>query len=65
MGEDQHPNKSPVKNPKPAAAQPEGGNAFDVWLQRSLHQLYDGVTQEPIPPELLRLIEEDRARRKR
>jgi len=34
--------------------------AFDVWLQRSLHQLYDDVAREPIPDELLKLIEEDR-----
>lgn len=34
--------------------------AFDLWLQRSLHRLYDTVAQEPVPPELLRLIEEDR-----
>jgi len=34
--------------------------AFDLWLQRGLHQLYDNVAQEPLPPELLRLIEEDR-----
>jgi hypothetical protein len=39
-------------------------DAFDVWLQRSLHQLYDSVTTEPIPPELLRLIEDDRDRRR-
>ena len=38
-------------------------HAFDLWLQRSLHQLYDRVAAEPIPPELLRLIETDRARR--
>lgn len=34
--------------------------AFDLWLQRSLHQLFDKVAKEPIPEELLRLIEEDR-----
>ena len=34
--------------------------AFDVWLQRSLHQLYDDIAREPIPDELLKLIEEDR-----
>ena len=34
--------------------------AFDLWLKRGLHQLYDEVANEPIPPELLRLIEEDR-----
>jgi hypothetical protein len=35
-------------------------SAFDVWLQRSLHKLFDDVAKEPIPDELLRLIEEDR-----
>lgn len=34
--------------------------AFDVWLQRGLHALYDEVAREPIPDELLKLIEEDR-----
>jgi hypothetical protein len=34
--------------------------AFNVWLQRGLHQLFDPVTTEPIPEQLLRLIEEDR-----
>ena len=36
--------------------------AFDLWLQRGLHQLFDKVASEPIPEELLRLIEDDRAR---
>jgi len=36
-------------------------NAFDLWLRRGLHQLYDTVAKEPIPEELLRMIEEDRA----
>ncbi len=34
--------------------------AFDVWLQRGLHQLYDDVAREPIPDELLKLIQENR-----
>jgi hypothetical protein len=34
--------------------------AFDLWLQRGLHQMFDEVTREPIPEELLRLIEQDR-----
>lgn len=33
--------------------------AFDLWLQRGLHKLYDDVAKEPIPEELLRLIRED------
>lgn len=34
--------------------------AFDIWLRRGLHQMFDDVAKEPIPPELLRLIEQDR-----
>jgi hypothetical protein len=34
--------------------------AFDIWLRRGLHRMFDDVAKEPIPPELLRLIEEDR-----
>lgn len=44
----------------PTPKKPEA--AFDVWLQRSLHKLFDEVTKEPVPDELLRLIEEDRNR---
>ncbi|MFC3124980.1 NepR family anti-sigma factor [Pseudoroseomonas globiformis] len=36
--------------------------AFDEWLQRGLHAMYDDVAQEPIPDELLRLIDQDRNR---
>lgn len=34
--------------------------AFDLWLRRGLHRLFDDVAREPVPPELLRLIERDR-----
>jgi hypothetical protein len=34
--------------------------AFDTWLRRGLHAMFDEVAQEPIPEELLRLIEADR-----
>ncbi len=36
--------------------------AFDLWLQKGLHEIYDNVAREPIPDELLKLIEEDRNR---
>ncbi|MDI3307583.1 MAG: hypothetical protein QJR07_10825 [Acetobacteraceae bacterium] len=39
--------------------------AFDLWLRRGLHQLYDTVAKEPIPEALLRLINEDRASREK
>ncbi len=50
----------PPKAERAAAA----AGAFDLWLQRSLHLLYDGVTREEVPAELLRLIERDRGRRR-
>jgi len=49
--------------PIPVRAAPKGrptDAAFDLWLQRGLHQLFDDVAQEPVPEDLLRLIEDDR-----
>ncbi len=46
----------PVEPPN----KPKAEAAFDVWLQRGLHELFDEVAQEPIPENLLRLIEGDR-----
>lgn len=34
--------------------------AFDLWLNRNLHSLYDDVAKQPIPPEILALIEGDK-----
>lgn len=34
--------------------------AFDLWLKRGLHQMFDNVANEPVPEELLKLIQEDR-----
>lgn len=53
-------------DPAKADAEQEGeavDNAFDLWLRRGLHQLYDTVAKEPIPEELLRMIEEDREKK--
>ena len=49
--------KVPKTADKRGAEKPE---AFDLWLTRGLHQIYDEVAKEPIPEDLLRLIEEDR-----
>lgn len=34
--------------------------AFDQWLNRGLHQMFDDVMNEPVPEELLRILREDR-----
>ncbi|WP_336947338.1 NepR family anti-sigma factor [Asaia sp. BMEF1] len=54
-GEDGAPEKSRQKSHSQ-----ENDSPFDIWLKRGLHQLFDDVASEPIPEELLRLIEDDR-----
>ncbi len=53
----------PVKRSLSQPPRPRGGvdQAFELWLNRGLHQLYDAVAQEPVPDELLKLIEQDKA----
>jgi len=40
-------------------------DAFDLWLRQSLHEAFGAVAAEPVPEDILRLIEEDRAERER
>ena len=48
--------KTPPDPPKQSSTT---DSAFDVWLNRGLHQLFDDVANEPVPDELLKLIEDD------
>ncbi len=32
---------------------------FDTWLQKQLHAMYDEIASEPLPADLLNLIESD------
>jgi hypothetical protein len=32
---------------------------FDMWLQKQLHAMYDEITAEPLPSDLLNLIDKD------
>ena len=34
---------------------------FDLWLQKQLHAMYDEIAREPLPDELLGLIDRDAA----
>jgi hypothetical protein len=55
------------KRPKRTVAEWLGTeeDAFDLWLRQSLHTAFDAVAAEPIPEDILRMIEEDRAERER
>ena len=33
-------------------------SAFDIWLNRGLHELFDEVAREPVPEKFLKLIDE-------
>jgi hypothetical protein len=43
----------------------KGEDPFDLWLRRSLRGAFDSTLEEPVPEEVLRLIEEDRSERER
>jgi len=37
---------------------------FDMWLEKQLHAMYDEIAAEPLPDELMGLIERDAAKGK-
>ena len=60
MAQDETGPRPRRRGPKPPAKPPAGEAAFDLWLDRGLHRLFDDVANEPVPEELLRMIEETR-----
>ena len=47
-------------DPKPNPKSRPTDSAFDQWLNRGLHQLFDDVMNEPVPPELLKIVQDDK-----
>jgi hypothetical protein len=43
------------KKVKPAPAE----RPFDMWLEKQLHAMYDEIAAEPLPDELMGLIDRD------
>ncbi len=41
----------------PRSAQPRINPAFDDWLEKKLHHIFDAAAMEPIPKDLLKLLE--------
>ena len=50
----------PPAKPSVTKSSAAKGSAFDVWLNRGLHQLFDAVVSEPVPDQLLKLIQDDK-----
>ncbi len=45
---------------KPSSQSRPTDVAFDKWLNRGLHELFDGVMNEPVPPEILKIVQDDK-----
>ncbi len=52
--------RDPPARPQLRSGRRKSDTAFDLWLSRGLHQMFDEVAQEPIPDELLKLIHDDK-----
>jgi hypothetical protein len=53
------------KPPDPVPDKPRKAETpFDVFLRRGLHRLFDAIANEPIPPKLLKVIEDHKKRSK-
>ena len=46
--------------PHETPAETAGETAFDVWLERGLHDLYDQFAEEPVPDSLKAIIDAHR-----
>jgi hypothetical protein len=46
------------RGPRGQPAKPDA--AFDIWLDRGLSNMFGKMAEEPVPPELLALIEKSR-----
>jgi hypothetical protein len=38
---------------------PRMDQPFDHWLHKQLHEMYDAIAKEPLPDDLMRLIDQD------
>jgi hypothetical protein len=68
MADDDKPRTKSVKPDQDAAdeaarqrAKPSAERPFDMWLQKQLHAMYDEIASEPLPNDLLNLIDRDAA----
>jgi hypothetical protein len=59
MASDDKPKKDRVGETVRAKMKASTERPFDVWLQKQLHAMYDEIASEPLPADLLNLIESD------
>lgn len=52
-------NEKPRKGKSTALPKASRERPFDMWLQKQLHSMYDEIAAEPLPSDLLNLIDRD------
>ena len=50
---------SSVRDDSAPARARSSDRPFDLWLQKQLHAMYDEIASEPLPLDLLNLIDQD------
>jgi hypothetical protein len=65
MVNDDKPQKGRAGAPVRAKMTPQTERPFDMWLEKQLHAMYDEIASEPLPEDLLSLIERDAAKKNR
>ena len=63
MASDDKPKKERAGETARAKMNPSTERPFDAWLQKQLHAMYDEIASEPLPRDLLGLIESDAAQK--
>jgi hypothetical protein len=48
-----------------ALSKAPGERPFDQWLEKQLHAMYDEIAAEPLPSDLLNLIDRDAGKSKK
>ena len=61
MADDDKPRSGRGDTSRPRA-KPSTERPFDMWLQKQLHAMYDEIAGEPLPTDLLGLIDSDAAK---
>ena len=59
MANDDKPQKGRAGDQAREKMKRPAARPFDMWLQKQLHAMYDEIASEPLPDDLLDLIEHD------
>src|SRR5271154_6602028 len=61
MADDDKRSKDRTSETARAKVKNSSERPFDLWLQKQLHAMYDEIASEPLPTDLLGLIDSDAA----